>query len=127
MATTNMVNLVGTIAEVGETKTFGKFTKKEIMLSVDGVKFSGTIPLTFKKENINCTDGFAKGDHVNVLGFVQANCWQKKDDNGKPVGEKRYFLEVECLKMSEFSDGVATEAHAEDEQSGDYDSSEMPF
>lgn len=119
----NRITIAGKIVEIGETKTFGKFSKKQVVLETDG-KYPDYIPFSFKNDAIGLLDGYKAGDVVTICGFVNGRKWVKKDANGKAVQPPMYFLEVSAASINE---GVSDSGNTQEAEVEESDIDDMPF
>lgn len=120
----NRIEIAGKIVEIGETKTFGKFSKKQVVLETDG-KYPDYIPFSFKNDAIGLLDGYKAGDVVTICGFVNGRKWVKKDSNGNAVQPPMYFLEVSAASITEGVAASGGDAQASEAEESDPD--DMPF
>lgn len=124
------IQIVGTIEDVGPVQTYGKFSKRQLIVKVDEGKWPQYFPVTCKGEGVRMAEGFAVGDVVKVSAYVNSNRWQKKDEAGKPVGKVMYFVEIAAGSIEEFKEADSGEQGGEPdggEGSGEYVPDDLPF
>ena len=120
------IQIVGTIEDVGPVQTYGKFSKRQLIVKVDEGKWPQYFPVTFKGQGVRMLDGFGVGDMVKVSGYVNGRRYQKKDETGKPVGKVMYFLEVAAGSIEEYKEADSGEQGGEPD-GGEYVPDDLPF
>ena len=83
------VTITGSIKVVGKTQQVSeKFSKRELVVTVQGGQYPQLIPVEFKQDKTGLLDGFKPGDEVTVTCFVNGREWTGKD------GVTKYFLSL---------------------------------
>lgn len=126
----NKVQLIGRLAKDNDFKTLGNTELCENTLALNKKQKDGSEKSIFIKIKIfgNACDIMrrytAKGDRIGIIGELDFNQWQGKDGTNKH--EHSIIVEnIELLGSATKASAKPTKAVAKD--SGDNDSSEIPF
>jgi hypothetical protein len=97
------MNVTGTIYKVMETKTFGKFTKREFVIETSE-KYPQKILMEVTNDNVNLLDNLKTGDVVECGINLRGRDWTS------PSGEVKFFNSIVCWTMKLMDDERSNEA-----------------
>jgi len=78
------MNIKGKIKVIEQPKTFGSFTKRNVVLTTDE-KYPQDISVEFHNDKTSLLDKYKKGDVVDILINIRGKEWTS------PQGEVKYF------------------------------------
>ncbi|MBL7963584.1 MAG: DUF3127 domain-containing protein [Flavobacteriales bacterium] len=83
------VTINGTIKLVGKTQDISeKFRKRELVVTEGTGQYPQQIPVEFTQDKTGLLDGFAPGEQVTVMAYVNGREWTGRD------GVTKYFLSL---------------------------------
>ena len=98
------ITLTGTLSLIGATQSFGSngFTKREIVVQEDGMKYPNPVKFTLKKDHCALADNYHEGDQVTVTASINGRKWTN------PKTQKdQYFVDLEAYKIESGAGGNA--------------------
>jgi hypothetical protein len=83
----------GSIVSIGETQSFGKFSKREFIIQTED-KFPEKLKMEFINENVEVLDRYCEGEMVTVAFITKGSEYQGK-----------YFVNLRAIAICEIVEG----------------------
>ena len=117
------MEVIGSIIEIGETKTLGTkgFRKRELVVETDE-QYPQKILLEFVQDKCDLLDKFKKGNNVKVGINLRGREWVN------PQGETKYFNSIQGWNINSFiTDGDKDKMHAPLMTEAKKEDDDLPF